>query len=161
VSKTKKHLLGGFFYVVERVTEEETRVHKLAEDAAETEVYTIVDSECSCRAAQFGAECKHVEMSEDSLQGSPVAKRNVEAAFQDYLTRLQKSFPGSKIVSLLDYYPGREITRASAFAVGVLSEFCGKITLWAEKDGLLIRLVCFKEVDEYRQALRRVRTSRR
>jgi hypothetical protein len=155
----KTNILGGHVYVVEELDESSHRVCKLPKAEGTPEEYTVDrDLVCSCRAGDFGNDCKHVAMVEGDLEGLSTAKRHAVGLLEGYLDKIREEWPRAQIVSLLPYKPERRVTTATALSFGVLSaESAEKLVIWGEHKGLLIRLYCFKERERYRRALRAAR----
>lgn len=155
----KKNILGGHVYVVEELDEGTLKVHKLPTENEAAEEYSIDDDGvCTCKAGEFGADCKHVAMADGSLVGLEMPKRKAARLIEEYLDKLREQWPRAQIVSLLDYKPERRIEVGTALACGVLDEKSAeKLTIWGEYKGLLIRMHCFKRRSRYRRALRIVR----
>lgn len=157
----KSSVLGGHVYVVEEADDGLYLVHKLPRnDSEEPEIYTVdADSVCTCRAGDFGNECKHAGMVDGSLMGLEMAKRRASDLLEAYLDKVREDWPRAQIMSLLPFKPGRRLAAATALAFGVLDDASAeKLVLWGEYKGLLIRLHCFRDRDRYRRALRKART---
>jgi len=153
----KKGPLDDCFYVVEPLVGG-FKVHKLSD---EDRVYTVTNGECQCKAADYGAECRHLAMVENTLQGQPVRKDEISSAFDSLLIRLREAFSGSQIVSTLDYEPNDVVTRVPALATALLNEFGGDCVLWCGRGGILFRIECYKDQSDFKAALREARTRER
>ena len=155
-----KSVLGGHVYLVYK-SEGVTVVGRAPrEGEAAVEYGQDEDGICSCKAGEFGGECKHDDMRKGTLGGPRYKRGKAELILQDYLDKVREQWPKARISSTLRHKRADMVDSATAIATGVLSEHSQpRFTLWTEVDGLVVRIHCFRDYKDYRRAVTFVRKS--
>ena len=157
--KKPKSVLGKHVYVVERRGDGNRFVHKVPNDGELPQVYEIdPDGVCSCRAGDFGGDCKHGAMADGSLEGNELTKRRATSLLEEYFDKIRNEWPKVRTSSLMSSISDKKIKVAVAMVHGAPHKTqADYLTIWTEFSGLLICLHTFKDYQRYRSAVRKAR----
>lgn len=159
-----KSILGGYLYLVFAQPDKPgcwivSKLEAGKKASANPDEYLVDENGvCSCRAAEFGNSCKHVQMVNKTLEGAEFNRTLAENILDDYLEVVRETIPGAAITSLLRFGKSKKVTKATALGGGMLNgEATDRLDIWGERKGLLVLVQIFRDRDKYRKTLKTIR----
>lgn len=154
-----KGVLGDYQYVVERLGSDH-HVYKMMGLPNEVPSSYVVadDLNCSCKAGDFGNECKHIKMVERSLRGADIPWRKALFLSRAYARSLSAQY-SAEVKVLLDHRTPEATTDISHLLVcgAIATEDRPRLTVWQEygaESRLLMVVHAFWDPVRYERAVR-------
>lgn len=155
--------LGDSIYVVER-DNDWFIVHKL-QSGHDPVIYEIDDSgRCSCIAARYNNECKHVLMAFNELEGDEVMHGVARRSLDTFFDTLRAQRPDVICENLVDYNRRETQTVATGICRNFppMDDLPERFTLWAEgENGVMLRIHVIEDMGTYNKVISKARKRHR